>query len=579
MKSKMSFELNRLIRDNIRALTPYSSARDEYAGPATNAIFLDANEQPLPLPGAPRAINRYPRSSQQAFLDTLSVIKGVARECIIPGNGSDELIDFVMTCFARPGKDEVLVFPPTFGMYAVRARVHDLEVISVPLDKTFLLRAGAALHAATEHTRIMFVCHPNNPTGNIQQKEAIRQLLGSFHGLVVVDEAYIDFCPEESLLPELGEHPNLIILQSFSKAWAMAGARVGAAFASPEIISVMNKVRPPYNQSMPSLQAATEALNRYADFRAVIRQTINRREALARELSSMPLVVKVFPSQANFLLVKTRHADNIYQSLASAGIVVRNRHREPGCSGCLRITVGTDGENQALLRAWRQLDELGMAVLPLAPHGGESPYGFVPDQAHEGAASDRRVGLSRETAETRVLLNLNLDGTGEAAIDTGLGMLDHLLQQLARHGRFDLELLTRGDLHIDPHHAVEDTAIVLGQAFRKALGNKAGISRFGFALPMDDSQARVLLDLGGRVYFKWEPKMPRGTTGSIPNSLFPHFFRSFAEAAACNVHIEASGEDEHHLVEAVFKAFARALRMAAERLPGDQRIPSTKEMI
>ncbi len=575
----MSFQLNRLIRDNIRALAPYRSARDEYGGPTENAIFLDANEQPLPLPGAPRDIHRYPRSSQQIFLDTLAAFKGVPQDCIIPGNGSDELLDFIMSCFARPGKDQVMVFPPTFAMYAVRARVHDLEVISVPLGKTYLLQAGAALDAATERTRILFVCHPNNPTGNAQPKKAIRQLLQSFDGLVVVDEAYIDFCPEESLLPELAQHPNLIILQTFSKAWAMAGARVGAAFAAPEIISVMNKVRPPYNQSMQSLQAATAALNRYADFRAVIRQTIDRRERLAEALGSMPLVIRVYPSDANFLLVKTRDADTVYQALASAGIVVRNRSKEPGCGGCLRITVGTEKENRALLHAWKQLDGPGMSVMPEESALVKSWGRRASDQAHAQTAADRRASLSRETAETRVLLNLNLDGTGEAAIDTGIGMLDHLLHQLARHGLFDLELLTRGDLHVDPHHAIEDTAIVLGQAFRKALGNKVGISRFGFALPMDDSQARVLIDLGGRIYFKWEAAMPQGATGGIPNSLFPHFFRSFAEAAACNLHIQASGDDAHHLVEAIFKAFARALRMAAERMPGNQRIPSTKETI
>jgi histidinol-phosphate aminotransferase len=561
----MAFNLNALIPEHIRELKPYASARDEYAGPADNTIFLDANEQPHPLPGLPNGINRYPGSLQKKLLDRIAAVKGLNPAQVLTGNGSDELIDLILSCFTRAGKDQVMVFPPTFGMYAVRAGIHNLEVLQLPLDKHFMISADEALSAAGDHTRIMFICNPNNPSANLQKTETMTRIISQFKGIVVVDEAYMDFCPAFSMLPRLDQHPNLIVLQTMSKAWGLAGARVGIAFASQEIIAVLNKVRLPYNLGSPATQLALNALNNYAEYRMSVSETIKRRDDLSDKLLQMPGVTSVFPSHTNFLLVKTDAAEAIFRHLTQRGIVVRNRSNELHCEGCLRVTVGSREENRALLEAWKTLGKKTQA---------EKAEGMTKSPAYPV----RHAIVQRQTAETRISISVNLDGSGQAAINTGIGFLDHMLHQLARHGLLDLEIVASGDLHIDAHHTLEDTAITLGQAIRKALGNKAGMERYGFELPMDESHAKVLIDFGGRAYLKWDVSLSQPSTGGIPNSLFPHFFRSFSEAAGCNLHITARGEDDHHITEAIFKAFAKAIKMAVARNQSGH-IPSTKETL
>lgn len=566
----MSFNLDALIRDNIRKMKPYSSARSEFSGDDPGAVFLDANEQPRPLEGLPAAINRYPRHNQEQLKKRLAVLKGIREEQIFLGNGSDEAIDLILRCFARPSVDEVMVFPPTFGMYGVSASVNDLAVNKVHLDENFMIDAGKALSAVTENTRVMFVCSPNNPSGNLQPKETITALLENFSGLVVVDEAYADFSPGASLLPWLEDHPNLIVLQTFSKAWGLAGARVGMAYASEEIIAVLNKVRFPYNLSMPDTQLAIEALNRYAEYRLSVAESLENRALLATRLATAPLVQHIYPSDANFLLVKTTDANALYGFLRDHGVVVRNRSSEPGCEGCLRITIGTPEENQRLLEVWSSFGKpTALTETATGVHAGTSATGST-----EGLPQ-RQAAVRRTTSETDITIRLNLDGTGRANIQTGIGFYDHMLHQIARHGLFDLDIVASGDLHIDPHHTLEDTAITLGQAFRKALGDKAGIERYGFALPMDDASASVMIDFGGRIYLKWKVRFAAPNTGDVPTSLYEHFFRSFAEAAAANIHVKAKGNDDHHKIEAIFKAFAKALRMAVNRNQSGI-LPSTK---
>ncbi len=554
----MAFSVEHITRENIRRLKPYASAKDELPEISGDTVFLDANEQPSPLPGLPDQINRYPRRIQDDLQEQIALLRKLDPSQLILGNGSDEIIDMLMRCFARPGTDKVVVFPPTFGMYGVCAAINDLEVVEVPLDSNFRMDTSAVRDI--NDARLVFVCNPNNPTGNIQNREELVGLIRDFPGLVIVDEAYIDFAPGESLLPLLNQHPNLVVLQTFSKAWGLAGARVGVGFASREIISVMKKIKAPYNIGLPAGKLAIEALSRYGAFKLTIKQTIRNRSLLEEELLKIPDVVHVYPSNANFLLVKTKDAEKAYRHLASMGVVVRNRSKEPGCEGCLRITIGNDQENLRLLNAWWQsgAPENKQVALP--------------------SAAARSALVNRKTSETDISISLVLNGQGVSDIDTGIGFFNHMLDQIARHGKMDLHIIARGDLDVDSHHTIEDTGIVLGQALKQALGNKRGIERYGYKLPMDEASAETLIDLGGRAYFKWDVGFQNATIGEIPASLFKHFFRSFSDAANCNLHIKAEGEDDHHTIEAVFKSFARALRMAAG-ISGPDVLPTTKGML
>ncbi len=561
---EQSFDPARLIPGHITRLEPYSSARKESEGSGTGAIYLDANELPEALQGMPPYINRYPGNETEELRSRIAAIKNIAGDRIFLGSGSDEIIDLLMRAFARSGKDEIMIFPPSFGMYQSRAEVNDLGVIKSDLGPGFMIDSKKALGETTENTRIIFVCSPNNPTGNLQPRGEIIRLLEGFNGLVVVDEAYIDFSPGSSLLPLLDEYPNLVVLQTFSKAFGMAGARVGMSFSSPEIRNTLDRIKLPYNLGIPSVKLAIQALNTYADHRLIVERIIKTREELSQKLALMPLVEKVYPSDANFLLVRTTNAASIYGHLAGRGVIVRRRDNEPGCEGCLRVSIGSDAENSRLIEVWQE-------------YGKET--GVVTGRESLSApATQRQASFRRKTSETDITVRINLDGKAYSSISTGIGFFDHMLEQIPRHGMMDLEIFARGDLHVDAHHTIEDTGISLGKALVKALGDKKGIGRYGFSLPMDDSSASVLLDLGGRSYFKWEAEFSSGQAGGVPTGLYKHFFRSFAEAALCNLHITAEGEDDHHIVEAVFKAFARTLKMAVKQNESDT-LPSTKGLL
>ncbi len=564
----MPFNLRALIPEHIARVKPYASARNEFDGHREHFIFLDANELPQAIHGLPPYINRYPAQEPDRLKLKLAAIKNLDPNKVFLGSGSDEIIDLLMRCFARPGKDRIMIFPPTFGMYAVRAEVNNLGVQRVNLDENFMIQTRKALDEATADTRLMFVCHPNNPSANLQDAEQLIRLIRQFKGIVVVDEAYIDFSPANSMLPYLEQFPNLVVLQTFSKAYGLAGARVGVAYASADITAVLNKVRFPYNVGSASVRLAEQVLENYASFRLQTAHIVELRNWLSSALRELPCVQKIYPSDANFLLVKTSDANAVYRHLTRQGVVVRNRDKEPGCQGCLRVTIGTTAEMRRLVSAWKSID---------------NPPGKTGDKSATNITIQKRPGerqavQRRKTSETDITLRINLDGMGYGNIHTGLAFFDHMLQQIARHGAFDLEIHAEGDLQVDPHHTIEDTGITLGETLIKALGDKKGIERYGFSLPMDDSSASVLIDLGGRSYLKWEVAFEASHVGGIPVSLFRHFFRSFAEAARCNVHIKASGEDDHHTIEAVFKAFAKTLRMALSRNDSG-RIPSTKGVL
>ena len=338
-------EIANLVRPNIRKLVPYSSARSEFKGKAE--IFLDANENPFET-----GLNRYPDPLQWKLKAAISKLKGVPAEQIFLGNGSDEAIDLVVRIFCEPRQDHILILPPTYGMYQVSADIADVGIRSVSLTPDFQPNVEAILAAADAHSKILFICSPNNPTGNDVELEHIRSLCAQFQGIVVVDEAYIDFSKQASCTRLLAEFPNLIVMQTFSKAWGMAGIRLGMAFASTEIIQLFNKVKPPYNINQLTQQIALEALETsYDDYKQLLSTLLSERERLVQGLRELPFVEKVFPSDANFMLIKMDDPNRTYQYLVEEGIIVRNRNTVHLCAGSLRITVGRPEENDALLNA------------------------------------------------------------------------------------------------------------------------------------------------------------------------------------------------------------------------------------
>ena len=345
--------LQELTRPNIWSLKPYSSARDEYKGVAAS-VFLDANENPYNQP-----FNRYPDPLQTLLKKELSRIKEVPAECIFLGNGSDEAIDLVFRTFCEPGVDNVVAIDPTYGMYEVCADINNVVYRKVQLDDSFQFTADAMLGAADDRTKVMFLCSPNNPTGNALRRAEIEKLLREFDGLVVVDEAYIDFADEPSFLRNLSECPNLIVLQTFSKAWGCAAIRLGMAFASPEIISLFNKVKYPYNINQLTQQQALSQLQRNYEVKRMVATLREERARLMEEFSQLPCCLKIYPTNANFFLAKVTDASAIYAYLVRNGIIVRNRTHVTLCHNCLRVTVGTRAEDSALLEALRAYKEGG----------------------------------------------------------------------------------------------------------------------------------------------------------------------------------------------------------------------------
>ncbi|NEU08406.1 histidinol-phosphate transaminase [Flavihumibacter sp. R14] len=346
------FDIQNILRENIKNLIPYSSARDEFSGKAS--VFLDANENSFGSPLGEN-FNRYPDPQQSKIKQRLSLIKGVPPRNIFLGNGSDEAIDILFRAFCRPGIDNVITVPPTYGMYQVSANINDVEVRQVNLNPAFQLNMEAIAEAIDDNTRIIFICSPNNPTGNSIDRDDIQTLLTNFNGLVVVDEAYINYSRQKTFIQELTEYSNLVVLQTLSKAWGLAGLRVGMAFASEEIIEVFNKVKPPYNINEASQQLVLKALENIEQVNNWIRQTVKEREGLTAELGLLDYVQKIYPSDANFLLVKMTNPVFVYQELVNKEIIVRDRSKVELCEGCLRITVGTPEENEILMNALHSL--------------------------------------------------------------------------------------------------------------------------------------------------------------------------------------------------------------------------------
>ena len=353
----MEFSIENLVRENIKKMNPYSSARHEFSGEAS--IFLDANENsfgsPLPSPaggeGLGMRFNRYPDPLQIKLKEKISTIKGVAAQNIFLGNGSDEAIDLLFRIFCEPQKDNALLFPPTYGMYEVCAEMNDVAIKKVPLLDNFQLDLAAIEKAIDKNTKLIFICSPNNPTGNSINRNDIEILLNNFDGLVVIDEAYINYAKQITFIPALTEYPNLIILQTLSKAWGLAGLRLGMAFAGEPIINYFNKVKYPYNINTATQQLALEALGNIFSVNNWTKKTVEQKEWLIAELLNLSFIQIVYPSDANFILVKLTEAKKIHAYLSAKGIIVRDRSTVILCNDCLRITIGTPAENKILIEA------------------------------------------------------------------------------------------------------------------------------------------------------------------------------------------------------------------------------------
>lgn len=579
-------DLLELARPEILALQPY-----QHAAWQPTLERLHANEMPWRASGdlSGAGLNRYPEPQPAELIAHLAGLYGVAPANLLAARGSDEGIDLLVRTFCRAGQDSVLICPPTFGMYEVSARIQGADVLAVALrgERGFQLDVPAVLETWRAGVKLVFLCTPNNPTGNLLERADIEKLCEALHGkaIVVVDEAYLEFAREPSCAHLIERFPNLVVLRTLSKAYALAGTRCGAVIADARIIALLRRVLTPYALTTQTIEAVLRYTNpqHQAEAAERIALVLAQRERLAAELARSPLVRQVWPSAANFLLLDCLDPQRVLQAAASAGLIIRDLRRQAGLEQSLRITVGTPEQNERLLAAIARAASSGepaSASAACAPAQQSDPAGAVASMGKASApplAAPRTASVERRTKETDIKVTVDLDREGQIHVATGLGFFDHMLEQIARHGGFSLRLSCRGDLHIDEHHTIEDCALALGQAMRSALGDKRGIHRYGFLLPMDEALAQVAIDLSGRPYSVFEGRFGRDQIGQLPTELVPHFFRSFAESLGAAINIQVRGENTHHMIEACFKGLGRALRQAIRIT--DAELPSTKGVL
>ncbi|WP_438997048.1 histidinol-phosphate transaminase [Candidatus Puniceispirillum sp.] len=543
-------------RPEILAMKGYSSARSLQTGTDTS-IFLDANECPFePFIGA-HNLARYPRQQPIKLAVAICDWLDISTRNLTVTRGADEAIECLMRAFCVPNTDNIVICPPTFAMYRQSAILHAVETREAPLNDSFGLDIAAIDKATDANTKMIFICSPNNPTGNVMARDDILSLCAAYadQALIVLDETYIQFAEASSLIPMIESTPNLVILRTLSKSHAAAGLRCGAAIARGEITQLLQKVLAPYPLASPVVDAALAILTskNHQTLAAKRDALIERRDRFIPRLAALPMVDAILPSDANFILVRVQDADSFYATCLEAGIVVRNQSHQPGLANSIRISIGTEDEMNALVAA-------------------------LSGDTTESATDTARTGkVIRTTSETAISVSVNLDKASPVNISTGIGFYDHMLDQIAKHGGFSLEVECDGDLHIDAHHTVEDCAIALGQAIRTALGDKRGINRYGFMLPMDETLVTVALDLSGRFYLDFKADFPATHVGDLPTDMVPHFFYSLAEHMQANLHISVTGENAHHMVEACFKGFGRTIRQAVRREGSE--LPSTKGVL
>lgn len=538
------FNLELSIRDNIRSLTPYSTAREE--SKIKTIISLDANENPFVSD-----FNRYPESIPHNIISTLSNVLNVDSDSIFVGSGSDEVIDLLIRLFCVPSKDSIIVMEPSYGYYEVSAAINDVIVKKVELSPDFMLDYSKILLNIDQTTKMIFICSPNNPTGNLFDKETILEVAENFNGVVVVDEAYIDFSTSDGFAKYVNSMPNLVVLRTLSKSKGMAAIRVGYALCSSGIARYLYKIKYPYNISSYSQKMALKAI--LADNSVQIEIIKRERSRVALRLSQIVGVESVFPSEANFLLVKFKDSSKVYDSLVKAGVTVRDRSSLKYCNGCLRITIGTPIENDYLL------DILSGKC--------ESRY-------------ESGVLFNRESKETNISLKIHKSQVWGCSISSGIPFLDHMLEIFSLHSGLSIELNAFGDTNVDYHHTVEDCAILIGKAIRELYRCNSNFQRYGYVLPMDESKTSLTLDLCGRFYLKWDVKFTEERVGDFPTGLIYHFFYSLCANAKISLHVSTYGEDSHHMIESIFKAFSKSLGLALLELKSEYNLfPSSKGLI
>ncbi len=536
-----------ITRQAISDMSAYSAR-----GGSTDALHLDANENPYAPPPVSNTkdFNRYPEQQPAALRARLAALYGARPEQVMLGRGADEAIEVLLRTFCEAGQDNILICPPTFGYYKTCAEIQGCGIIEAPLNDDFTWNPALVLKTAkaAKNLKAIFICSPNNPTGNEIAQDFVERLCTDFpNTLIVLDEAYIEFSNALSFAGRIDEFPNLFVMRTLSKAYALAGVRGGAAIADPRVIEMMLKVLPPYPIARPVEIAIMKALSPsamsvHADR---IAETIEQRAYMRDELTNSPFVKTVYPSAANFLMLDVTDAEILFAQLAKRNVKIRDYR---STMGKVRISIGSPEDNTIALKAF------GVSV--------------------RNERKDRIGEEFRKTNETDIAVRVNLDDTRIVKIHTGIGFYDHMLEQIAKHGGMGLTLSCEGDLHIDGHHTIEDTALAFGTALKKALGDKAGIGRYGFTMPMDETQARVAVDLSGRPSAVFKGTFPTDHVGDFPVEMCPHFFESLAQTLGAAIHIDVEGENSHHMIEACFKGVGRALRPAFAIIGGD--IPSTK---
>ncbi len=527
--------LEQITRPEIWNLKAYSSARSEMSD-FTGMIQLDANENPyIPYPQTPivHLTNRYPDPRPIKLRSRMAATYKVQLEQVLLTRGMDEVIDLLVRTFCIPYKDSIAITPPTFGYYKVAADISAVNVVNILLDvnDNFNLDIDKLIKECVNKVKIVFLCSPNNPTGTVLDLSTIEVVAkGLPNSIIAIDEAYIEFSDIDSATVLLNKYQNLVVMRTLSKAYAFAGARIGALLASTQIIELVSKVLAPYPLPDPIINLALELFSPHGIELTQSRIEIikSERERMYHTLSQIK-DIQVFNSHANFLLLSVSNASETYQNLLSRGIIIRNRSKD--IPNTIRITIGTPTENNLVLSAF------GLKNSNSKPH--------------------RQATLVRKTNETDILVEVNLDAKAKIKVTTGIGFFDHMLEQLAKHGGFGLNLSAKGDTHIDYHHTVEDVAITLGSALKKALGDKRGINRYGFVLPMDESCAFATIDLSGRGVCVLDAKFPSNMIGSFPVEMVEHFFLSLAMNLDAAIHLKVTGDNTHHMVEGLFKACPR----------------------
>ena len=540
---------NSIARQSVVDMIPYSAR-----GGATNALHLDANENPYappPVVGAAE-YNRYPAQQPTALVDRLAGLYGVSPDYLMVGRGADEGIECLLRAFCEAGEDSILTCSPTFGYYKTCADIQGAGVVDVPLSTSYEWDVPAIKKAAkADAVKMVFLCTPNNPTGNSLKRDVILDICTSLpETLIVVDEAYIEFSYQESLADKIGDVKNLVVLRTLSKAYALAGVRGGAVLAHPSVIALLIKVLPPYPIARPVESAFLNALapSAMAVHAQRLEETVSERQRLSDGLAKSEFVETVYPSDTNFILLEINNADALFKRLQQFNVKIRDYR---STIGRVRVSVGSPDENTIALQAF----------------GVANPID----------RNDRIGEMFRKTKETDISVRVNLDDASQTKIETGIGFYDHMLEQISKHGGMGLTLSCEGDLHIDAHHTVEDTALAFGSALKQALGDKAGIGRYGYVIPMDETQAQVAIDLSGRPAAVFRGEFPTDHVGDFPVEMCPHFFESLAQTLGAAIHIDVKGDNSHHMIEACFKGVGRALRPALAVSGSD--IPSTKGIL